>query len=69
MISLTSLYDEIIRSNASAPDDNKFLLTVNCSVRALIPSGSPIGSTIPSNQTTNHPSKSPYHQFLQVHHR
>ncbi len=44
LIDLTSLYDDIIRSNASAPDDNKFLLTVKSSVRELIPSGSPIGS-------------------------
>ena len=34
----------MIRSSASAPELNKFLLTVNASVRVLIPSGSPIGS-------------------------
>ena len=40
----TSLYEDITRSKASAPEDNKFLLTVKPSVRELIPNGSPIGS-------------------------
>ncbi len=44
LLVLTSLYDDIIRSSASAPDDNKFLLIVKSSVRVLIPNGSPIGS-------------------------
>jgi len=44
LTNLTSLYDDIIRSTASAPDDNKFLLIVNSSDRELMPNGSPIGS-------------------------
>jgi hypothetical protein len=50
MINSTSLYDDIIRSNASEPDDNKFLLTVKSSVRELIPSGSPTGSNNKTNR-------------------
>ena len=40
-----------MRSNASAPDDNKFLLTVNASVRELMPSGSPTGSNNTKQKT------------------